>query len=106
MSADFYNPYSKHIQWAQGFADIANQLIMMKMMQKMYGGAKPGQSNPNPAAAAMGGQMTPYQTAGIPNQGPIGGQNETGGPGSEDIMRMILAIIGGSRPDTPGYAGF
>jgi hypothetical protein len=78
MSNGFYNPYSKNIQWAQGFADIANQLIMMKMIQKMYGGGQGATQPQNPQAVATGGQMTPYQVSGVPNTGPVGVGGEPG----------------------------
>ena len=100
--ASFYNPYQKGPDFGQGIGDIAQQIMQILMMKKMF----PGQQTQE---TQMPGQMPSprFQGGALSSPNPMGQA-----PGSmpeqgldPQMLMMLMKMLGGGGAGIPGFAG-
>jgi hypothetical protein len=91
----FTQPFSSKIQWESGIRDIAQLVMQIMLMNKMFPGEQAGTPQPNlPPSAMMGGM--PPQTG---LQGPMAGPGfDPEASRRKQGLMQILAMFGGGFP--------
>jgi len=94
--------------YGSGFSDMAQQIMMMQLMKKMFGqGEQQEQSlgtTPMPQSPMPQGPPSPMGNippGGQPG-GPQGMQQGPGGPPNPQMMQMIMQILSMMRGQKPG----
>ena len=95
--ANFYNPYMKTPDFAQGGSDLFNQLMMMMLMKKMMGPqaqtTETPSTEPQGLPPAMGNiQPRPGMAQGIMGGAPQG-MPPTGGPGGSPMPQLPPQLL-------------
>jgi hypothetical protein len=93
--ANFYNPYMKGPDMAQGTSDMVSQIMQMMMMKKMFGGQKP-QTQQVPTPLPPQGGMAQAQGPAL-MQGAQAPQVDRDMMNDPMIKQMLLQAMGGIR---------
>ena len=116
----FYNPYSAKPDFGQGMGDIAQQIMQILMMKKMFPGQQQqGLQGPLTGGGAggvgagamgggmpgMGGGMPPPMMGGGAGGMGAGGAGAAGGMDPQMLMQLLMKLLSGGGMGGGGMGG-